>query len=376
MLKYYKQTAIIFLNTLIFLLLLNFILAVFYSYKEKNQANYDNQITQKYGKEAVTKAYPHLSYSQINQLLTETWNRPLAYNYYTTFKEKPFKGTYVNIHSAGFRFIKDQSAWPIDTSKYNIFVFGGSTTFGYGVADQETIPSYLQNLLNKNSRTKKQIAVYNFGTAFYYSVQEKLFFEKLIYQNQVPDLAIFIDGLNDVGVFAEPSYATEMRNLYEGKPGFFLQKWVKQIPLMRLVYAIQGRILKNTEANIPDFCAPSHLERCYNRYIQTKSMIEAVASQKRINTLFVWQPSSRYLYFPKEDLFGVRNAYNPNSRDCAYTYFFKNLKELEAQGNFIWLADMQKNKKQNLYVDKVHYSNKLNFIIADTLATYLSQNLL
>lgn len=374
MLKYYyKLVAIIFFNTLLFLLVINFILSAIYTYKDYHLGNYENQITRKYGKEAVEKAYPHLSYPEINQLLSETWNRPLKYDHYTAFVEKPFKGRYVNVDPAGFRFSKNQGPWPLDDNKYNIFVFGGSTTFGYGVADAETIPTYLQELLN--NRHQKEVALYNFGTAFYYSVQEKLFLEKLMYQQQTPDLVIFIDGLNDVGVLEEPHYAAQMQRLYEGKPAFFLLKWASQLPLMRLVNSFKSRVLKVPETGVPDYCNARHLERCYKRYLQTKQLVESIAQQKQIKTLFVWQPSSRYYYFPQEDLFGVRQDRNPDSRDCAYLYFFTHLEELKKNGNFIWLADMQKNKKQNLYVDKVHYSKDMNFMIADTLAGYLSQNL-
>jgi hypothetical protein len=370
---YYKQGAIIFFNTLLFLLIINLAGYIFYAYKDKNPGRYENQITLKYGKEAVSKAYPHLSYGEINQLLAETWNRPLQYDYYTGFREKPFKGRYVNIDAAGFRKSKHQAPWPIDSNKYNIFVFGGSTTFGYGVADQETIPSYLQQLLAK--REGKEVAIYNFGTAFYYSVQEKLLLEQLMYQGQHPDLAIFIDGLNDAGVFEAPAYATQMQQLYAGGPGFFFQKWVSLLPLVRMVTALRSRILPVPETHIPDYCAASHLARCYQRYRQTKGLVAAIARPGQVKTLFVWQPSSRYNYFPAQDLFKVGHDKNPNSQDCTYLYFLKYLAELKKDGDFIWLADIQKNKRQNLYVDKVHYSRDLNFMIADTLAAYLSARL-
>ena len=30
--------------------------------------------------------------------------------------------------------------------------------------------------------------------------------------------------------------------------------------------------------------------------------------------------------------------------------------ELERQGNFFWLADIQEARRENLYVDRIHYS--------------------
>ena len=78
----------------------------------------------------------------------------------------------------------------------NIFIFGGSTAFGYGVADQETIASYLQEIC----RTKrKNINVYNFACGFYYSTQERILLEKLISKGIDIDIAVFIDGVNEKG---------------------------------------------------------------------------------------------------------------------------------------------------------------------------------
>ena len=48
----------------------------------------------------------------------------------------------------------------------NIYMYGGSTTFGYNVTDDQTIASYLQNYLNDD------FCVYNHGRVYFYSKQE------------------------------------------------------------------------------------------------------------------------------------------------------------------------------------------------------------
>ena len=106
--------------------------------------------------------YPSLSKFEVNQFLRETWSRPYVYEPYTQFKEKPFQGKYINISQEGFRHVKNQGPWPPSKDNFNIFLFGGSTIFNYGVPENETIASYLQELFT--SRLKK-VCIYNQGDA-------------------------------------------------------------------------------------------------------------------------------------------------------------------------------------------------------------------
>ena len=66
---------------------------------------------------------------------------------------------------------RNQGPWPPDDHDYNMFVFGGSTTFGYGVPDEQTIASHLQEVLSH--QTAREVRVYNFGRGMYRSSQEE-----------------------------------------------------------------------------------------------------------------------------------------------------------------------------------------------------------
>jgi hypothetical protein len=89
-------------------------------------------------------AYPRMSAAEIGRLLGETKALSYVYEPFTQFREAPCQGTYVNISSNGFRLVQGQGPWPPSLDNYNVFVFGGSTTLGCGVADGETVPSRLQ----------------------------------------------------------------------------------------------------------------------------------------------------------------------------------------------------------------------------------------
>ena len=93
------------------------------------------------------------------------------------------------------RQIKEQTAWPPKRDRTNIFFFGGSTTLGYGVLFDQTIPSYIQEMFD--SKEKSNVSVYNFGESSYASIHELLLFRDVLSNGFIPKMAIFIHGLND-----------------------------------------------------------------------------------------------------------------------------------------------------------------------------------
>jgi lysophospholipase L1-like esterase len=83
-----------------------------------------------------------------------------------------------------------------------VWVFGGSTTYGSGVPDESTIPSYLSEDLN--ALPGVCAVVTNLGAEGYNTNQEIILLTELVKKGHHPDLAVFYDGFNDayVGGFA------------------------------------------------------------------------------------------------------------------------------------------------------------------------------
>lgn len=65
------------------------------------------------------------------------------------------------------------------------------------VGDGDAIASYLQPLVV--AADGRPARVYNFGHSGYYSTQERILFTRLVVAGHVPDVAVFVDGLNDSG---------------------------------------------------------------------------------------------------------------------------------------------------------------------------------
>lgn len=136
--------------------------------------------------------------------------RPKNWQYepWVGFKETPREGRYINVSSEGFR---RTTATP-DNPGHWIFLLGGSTTFGYGVTDDQTIASYLQARLAE-MYGENTFGVRNFGRAYYYSAQESVLLWTLLDQGLRPSVVIFIDGDNEPQT--SPYYVNEMRVMFD-----------------------------------------------------------------------------------------------------------------------------------------------------------------
>ena len=81
------------------------------------------------------------------------------------------------------------------------FVFGGSTTFGDGVPDEDTVVAYLDELDTSTNHL-------NFAVEAYDSIREVDKLLHLLRKGYRPKTVIFIDGLNDVTTMASSPYDT------------------------------------------------------------------------------------------------------------------------------------------------------------------------
>ena len=78
---------------------------------------------------------------------------------------------------------------------YKIHCYGGSTTVGDGVADNQTISAYLGSKLNSKSKVK--IEVFNFGAGNHTSLHSTLRLLDHCLSGNIPDQAVFLNGFND-----------------------------------------------------------------------------------------------------------------------------------------------------------------------------------
>lgn len=378
-LKLHNTVSLLFFNVFIGLLLLNMAIIIIYFCVDHLSKN---PVEKKYGQFRVASLYPNFSAREIDALLNETWSRPFTFEPYTQFKEAQFQGDYVNVTNVGFRKLKNQGPWPPQQNSFNIFLFGGSTTFGYGVADDETIASYLQECLT--TKLDRDVRVYNFGRGHYYSTQERILFEQLLSSGVVPSMAIFIDGLNDFWHNDDqPLYAHRFQEFMAS--GKFMANGkandnaggrglIWSLPLMRAVGDLQAAFAKKarqsgtSEKNNDRYNDPVVIARVIKKYLANKSLIEAVSRAFGVSPFFVWQPVPTYHYEQKYHPFADGGYGRHTYSIFGYEHMAKLESDMLLGSNFLWCADLQKDANEPLYVDKVHYSAKFSKVIAAAIA--------
>ena len=347
---WHRAGALLIFNTLFLFAAVNALLWVAFAIRDRFSKG--DQPSGVFPEASLAAVYPEFSTGEWKAMLKETWTRPYIFGGYTVFKEAPYQGRHVNVSEAGFRKVKNQGPWPLDSANVNIFVFGGSTMFGYGVADDQTFASYLEEELGRYS--KKRVCVYNFGAGYYYSTQERILFERLLTHGQKPDAALFVDGLNDLWhVTDEPDFASNFAEVF--KPSA-TPVFLDELPMMRLVKRVRRGSGSPASAEAREQFQ-KQLQGVPERYQRNVKVIEATCREFGVAPIFVWQPVPSYKYDTKYHLFYLSpEAYQNQAKG------YLEMAELHKQGtlgpHFLWCADLQQDKKECLYVDNHHYTAK------------------
>ncbi len=386
-LKYFQFVAITLGSAFIILLTLNISLWAIFKVKDKyispipdesHLSSIHKEIGDKYS--IFRQLYTDLTDRDLNILLSESYAVYLVYESFAEFKEAPLKGKFVNIDPNGFRKIRDQGPWPPDPHDFVVFVFGGSTTFGAGVPDDQTIVSYLQETMRKSfsdNKSSRKVCMYNFGHSYYYSSQELALYQKLLRDGFIPNMAIFIDGLNDFYfIHGEPQYSNIRGEITDAFKKMKYQIWWeifgKKLTIYRAVKDIQARIKNNDKAaKITDYKDPKLLEGVIHRYFENKEMIEAISSIHEVTPIFVWQPVPTFEYDLKNYIFSEKQFGLYTYAKYGYVQMAEKIKKNGIGNNFFWCADLQKDFQGTIYLDKVHYSPMMCKRIADRICDLL-----
>jgi hypothetical protein len=374
----YTGLALILLNTLLLLLFANLACAGAKGlWRAMRKGDADFRLA---GMDRATalKAYPGWSPDDLGLLLRETCARRYQYEPYTGFSERPFHGKYVNVEAPGFRSIGRTEAWPPSPAEFNLFVFGGSTAFGWGAPDGETIAANLQRRFDADG---KRIVVYNFGRDGYFSGQEMMLLNRLLTNGFVPSMAVFIDGLNDFANWSgEPDFSEEIRQLVDQQQaasglGRATLEFARQMPVWSV---LEGFVQKATHYNrlgsYRTHTDAGAIGDVVSRWRAHKKLIEAMAQAYRFETLFVWQPVPVYRYDLTRhflhDAGGNWFDYGERAK-AGYPVMARLRPELEREGNFLWLADEQEGRQENLYVDGFHYTAAFSRDLGDRIGRFV-----
>jgi len=198
------------------------------------------------------------------------------------------------------------------------------------------------------------------GAGYYYSTQERILFERLLSQGHKPDLAIFVDGLNDLWFPRDSPCFSQVAAAAFGKDPTYLV--LRTLSISRIFRKVQKETL-----TLKPIEAQEQVRPILQRYQSNVKLIESACRAFGTTAVFVWQPVPSYKYDTKYHLFYL----SPKSYQ-SQAYGYPEMERLYKNGafgpDFLWCADLQQDEKECLYVDGHHYTAKFSKKLAEAIS--------
>lgn len=319
----------------------------------------------------------------VRDIVTESFmENAWIYEPYVQFRERPREGHFVNVSPDGFRLNGRTGRRTFDpTHPPAVFLLGGSTTFGYGVRDEDTIAAHLEPLLRRDHPRQPPVAVYNFGRGYYGSTQEFLLLKSLVQRGMVPTVAVFVDGINEHFSLC-PTYSgniAEVFKIIQHDPGARLREVIASLPITRLLgspprsqlatnamrihralsgYAFECRCLEGT---------PCHTQ-ILKTYVLNKQLIRTLAREFGFDVHFVLQPVGRY----RNRFTTSPDGTTRTDHSAEWTYYESEALSGENDHSF---ADILEHYGGEAFVDIAHYTSEVNRLIAERLLPLVARAL-
>ena len=346
-----KNFSIVFLVSLILIFILNAL--IFFTWPIYSKIN-----SNKHFYSTKQQKLLNLSDEDLITLHNETWRNYDKFRFipYIGHSETNRKGKFVNFSETNGRKINR----PSECEK-TVYLYGGSTTFGYNVSDKQTIGQYLQNLFDVNA------CIYNHGRAYFYSKQENNLLINHIESNKKIDYAIFLDGVNErCGGYVYDSHLSNSFSLLTERPFNMWKKSFKQflltMPMSQFINSLFGsNRFVNTENSVLkiDSCENNI---SLNKLLENRLRVrEGICEKNKINCFSFLQPIA--------GVHGLQiESFLSKNRQLEFKEKYEILSKVDGLIDLGFVLNDQKNLS---YIDDVHYSPKTNSLIASAIYEYL-----
>lgn len=354
----YKIFAVIVLNTILMIVILNFIAGTRLEKRSSSKFSPEYYLDRQ-------DVYPGYTPDDIALLIKETWDKAFQYEPWVGFREKPRSGKFVNISEEGFRYISKKRV-SLHDQGIKIFVFGGSTTFGYGVEDAHTIPAYLQQRISV-ANPDKTIRVFNFGRAYYYSAPELILLLELLRKEYLPDIAVFIDGWNE-GPQA-PYYADEMSFLFDAynyTQANLNKIAFENVPLVRYIQEKWGS--SNSRQSFRRTKWHNNPGEIRNEYLKNREIISLLAKEYRFAAYFFIHPVPGY-----RNSFATHRFWKNRTPESvkAITAKMQLLEGTVNADNAFSMTGLLEHYPNEPFVDAIHFTPA----VCDLMAEFITQKI-
>ena len=366
-----KALKIFFYNLLVFvslIIILNFLAALYLDLSQLTNPT-NNKKTSLKDNRANLPNYKNISWSET--FFKEFHELKSEYRSYYGWRRLPYLGKTIHVNNQGIRLSTNNYSNAIDTLPLAIFL-GGSTMWGTGVNDINTIPS----LFAKKTNDKYQIL--NFGEAGYSAYQSYLFLQiTTIREKLKPKLIVSYDGVNNTPVrinffthARERQIADKMRGS-DSKPehSSYLIR-----PLNDLVNSLKGehKVNKFKKKNIPRFTDEQNKQAAIE-LLETWLLMKQESVKMGARFICILQPNA---FVEDPDVANIKRNLEFSPYQNGYYYYSEVLQLLDSsrycglKANFINMTDAF-DHTPNVYIDFCHVSPNGNERIVNLLVNNL-----
>ena len=287
--------------------------------------------------------------------------RWLPYSYWVL---APFAGEFINVDERGLR---ETAAQSHSDALPRVYFFGGSTAWGEGARDAYTIPSQVARTLASAAHPS---IVHNYAQTGYVSTQDLILFQRQLALGNLPDIAVFYQGFNDVYAAHAPG---DMAGLPLGE-----RMRVSDIEAGRLLRRGQPllRPLPVDMAHINWSLATSggnSAREIVANWIANRRLIRAAAAEFDVDAIFVWQPA----LFAKTNLsaFEASIAAELERTNPGFVDLYREVDALLRQAadaagwdDVLIISDLFGEVDEEIFFDLVHINEIGNGYVAEALA--------
>lgn len=294
--------------------------------------------------------YAHLIYREKKQLETR-------YVPYMAWSRKPFSGITTTVNEEGDRIHPPTTDYPIK----HVRLFGGSTMWGTGVDDHNTIPAHF-NALQPDYR------VYNHGESGFVSRQGLARLVNLVNQGAPMDVVIFYDGCNDCLALCSSDVSINGHR-EEVKIGQKLEhRWQVINVLFGSIKMVIEKVVKKGKRP-PSRCRgnPAYARKVAFTLVNNWKIAQSVAALSGAEFHAILQPVAA-IGHPNIAYLTERG----DETDWHMVYPF--VREIQERENLGWIHDFTEafDVDEYIYIDGCHVNGRGNQIIATKLSEILN----
>lgn len=290
-----------------------------------------------------------------------------------------FPGWTVKTNGFGYRGEDFALKKPKDTLR--IVMVGGSTVFGWGVNQAESIPSYLEKLIKSEmakgrslASNPKKIQIINAGVPWYASWNEAAYVLHRVFTLE-PDWIISFDGLNDAAKSLAPEWHPVYMGYEDAATSLVRERWDRKVeakdfllevlklsPTVRYVYSkIKMKREMRTGAYHPEI---------WDQYLHYQELMSSLCKGRGVMFSSFLQPVMM-VDKPLDPLEVATNYTSMQDKNVAITfqevYRLGEKAVLNSHLKFVNLTGIFKDTKEVIYLDGLHYNSLGNSILADAI---------